>query len=398
MAITCQNMPMHNEYIYHLFLIFFGASVLATLALWTKQALLVAYIALGALVGPSGFKLISDPSAIQEFSSFGIIFLLFLLGLNLPPQNLVKMLKETTWLTLLSAGSFAIAGYFIARLTGFSAQDALIVGLSMMFSSTIIGLKLLPTTVLHNQRTGEIVISILLLQDIIAIFVMLFINAAGTGGEVHWHEAVLILLGFPALIATAFFAERYIISPLFRKFNRIHEYLFLLAIGWCMAVAQLADVFGLSHEVGAFIGGISLAANPVSRFIAENLKPLRDFFLILFFFSLGAGIDLYLFQEILLPAVLLAFVVLTLKPFVLKLCLNRIKDAQPRAWEIGFRLGQASEFSLLVAFMSMEMGMITERAFYLIQGATIITFIVSSYLIVLRFPTPIAVSDALRRD
>ena len=389
---------MHNEYIYHLFLIFFGASVLATLALWTKQALLVAYIALGALVGPSGFKLISDPSAIQEFSSFGIIFLLFLLGLNLPPQNLVKMLKETTWLTLLSAGSFALAGYLIARLTGFSAQDALIVGLSMMFSSTIIGLKLLPTTVLHNQRTGEIVISILLLQDIIAIFVMLFINAAGTGGAVHWQEAALILLGFPALIATAFLAERFIISPLFRKFNRIHEYLFLLAIGWCMAVAQLADLFGLSHEVGAFIAGITLAANPVSRFIAENLKPLRDFFLILFFFSLGAGIDLYLFREILLPAVILAIVVLTLKPFVLKMCLNRIRDARPRSWEIGFRLGQSSEFSLLVAFMSMEMGMITESAFYLIQGATILTFIASSYFIVMRYPTPIAVDDALRRD
>lgn len=389
---------MHQETLFHLFLIFSGAWALATLALWTRQALLVAYIVLGALLGPSGFALIGDPGTLQEFSSLAIIFLLFLLGLNLPPQNLVNLLKETTLVTLTTSGLFALTGFLVAHLTGFSMQDAILVGLSLMFSSTIIGLKLLPTTVLHHQRTGELVISVLLLQDIIAIFTMLFINAMKTGGSIQWEETLWILLGLPALIIASLWAERYAITPLFKRFNRIHEYLFLLAIGWCLAISQLAEMCNLSYEVGAFIAGISLAANPISRFIAENLKPLRDFFLILFFFSLGASIDLYAFQAVLLPATLLAGLILLGKPLAFRIALKRIVDEPKKGWEIGFRLGQGSEFSLLVAFLAMESGAISESAFYLVQAATLLTFVASSYLIVMRYPTPIAVSDKLRRD
>ncbi|MAZ44663.1 MAG: sodium:proton antiporter [Legionellales bacterium] len=389
---------MENEFIYPIFYIFTGAALLATVALFTRQALLIAYILLGVLLGPSGLKWVGDPDVLRQFSDFGIIFLLFLLGLNLPLQNLFRMLRETTLVTLVSSALFGLAAYFVTKLTGFSYIESLVVGVSMMFSSTIIGLKLLPTTILHHQRTGEIVISVLLMQDIIAIFSMLFINAAGTGGGVSLEEAGWILVSLPACVLAAFAVERTILSKAMRRFNRIHEYLFLSAIGWCLACAVVTDMMGLSLEVGAFIGGITLATSPIARFIAENLKPLRDFFLILFFFSLGASIDLHLLQQVLWPALFLAVAMLILKPLILCVLLGRVGDGKQRAMEVGMRLGQASEFSLLVSYMALSTELITESAAYLIQGATVITFIVSSYIIVLRYPTPIAVSDELRRD
>ena len=389
---------MYNEFIYPIFFIFTGAAILATVALFTRQALLVAYIALGVILGPSGLAWITDAHTLHQLSDFGIIFLLFLLGLNLPLQNLFKLLRQTTLVTIVSSGLFATIGYLIAKVSGFTWQECSVIGVSMMFSSTIIGLKLLPTTILHHQRTGEIVISVLLMQDLIAIFAMLFINAAGTGGQLRLEEAAWILFSIPACVFAAFAFQRTIINWAMRRFNRIHEYIFLVAIGWCLACAVAADNMGLSLEVGAFIGGITLATSPISRFIAENLKPLRDFFLILFFFTLGAGIDLVLFQQVLWPAVFLASAMLIAKPCILRLLLNRIGDSKQRAWEVGMRLGQASEFSLLVSYMAFETGLIGESAAYLIQGATVLTFIASSYVIVLRYPTPIAVSDKLRKD
>jgi Kef-type K+ transport system membrane component KefB len=210
---------------------------------------------------------------------------------------------------------------------------------------------------------------------------------------------VLLLLGaLPLLVAFAWAFERYVLFGLIRKFDKIGEYVFLAALGWCLGMAELAARLGLSHEIGAFIAGVTLASSPIALYIAESLKPLRDFFLVLFFFSLGAGFDLDVIPQVAVPALLLAAAMLVLKPPVFRFLLARNGESDKRSREIGFRLGQMSEFSLLLAVLAVQQGAIGERASYLIQLATLLTFLVSSYLVVLRFPTPIAVSDALRRD
>lgn len=274
---------MTPSLIFYMFLIFSGASVLATVALMTRQSLLVAYIALGILFGPWGLKWVSDPEVVTHMSDIGIIFLLFLLGLNLDPKSLVHLLKNTMVVTLASSLIFAVLGFGIAYAFHYTVVESLVVAACMMFSSTIIGLKLLPTTILHHQRTGEIVISILLLQDIIAILVMMGLDAYGGEGDVTVKLLVMIL-GLPGLFIFCMLFERYILIKLITKYDRIQEYIFLLAIGWCLGIAELATVIGLSHEIGAFIAGICIATSPISLFIAESLKPLRDFFLILFSF------------------------------------------------------------------------------------------------------------------
>lgn len=387
----------HDPIVFTIFLVFTGAAVLATLSLYARQSLLVAYIALGVLLGPWGLGLTGDPEVVTQISNIGIVFLLFLLGLNLQPQDLIRTVRNTTMVTLASSFVFAAVGGVVAWLFGFDLVESLLIGGAMTFSSTIIGLKLLPTTVLHHQRTGEIMISILLLQDLIAIVILLLLRAA-VSGEMPMLEIARLLLGPPLLVLAAWALERYVYFPLIRKFDKIREYLFLMAIGWCLGMAELGVALGLSAEIGAFIGGITLAARPIAVYIAESLKPLRDFFLVLFFFSLGAGFNLGKLGDIFLPAAIIAVAMLVLKPIVFQHLLVRTGESPARSREIGFRLGQLSEFSLLIAVLAATNGVIGAEASYLIQLATMLTFIASSYIVVLRFPTPIAVSDKLRRD
>jgi Kef-type K+ transport system membrane component KefB len=306
------------------------------------------------------------------------------------------LFKQTTIVTGLSSLLFAVLGAAVGWSLGFAWIESLIVGAALMFSSTIIGLKLLPTTVLHHKHTGEIIISVLLLQDLIAILVLLLLEARGSG-KTPIAEIVRVLLSLPGLILFAWLFERYVLIKLIARFDKIHEYIFLLAIGWCLGVAELAQALGLSHEIGAFVAGVLLATSPIALYIADSLRPLRDFFLVIFFFTLGASFELAVLTSVLLPAALLAALAVTIKPPVFRFLLRRAGEASGRAREVGVRLGQISEFSLLIAVLALELGVIGRQASYLIQVSTLLTFIISSYIIVMRYPTPIAISDRLRR-
>ncbi len=386
-----------DPFVYTVFLVFTGAAVVATLALAARQSLLIAYILLGVAFGPSVLGLVSDPDLIRSISEFGIVFLLFLLGLNLQPQELLRMVVKTTKVALLSSVVFFAVGFGIAQAFGFSIIEALLVGGAATFSSTIIGLKLLPATILHHQRTGEVIISILLLQDLLAIVLLLVVQGGAADG-LPLVDILRLLIALPLLILFAWVFERQVLIRLIRRFDKIQEYIFLMSIGWCLGMAELATVLGLSAEIGAFIAGIVLATSPIALFIAESLKPLRDFFLVLFFFSLGAGFELGVIDELLLPAVLLAGVLLVIKPPIFKYLLVKTGESTERSREVGFRLGQMSEFSLLLAVLAFEEQVIGREASYLIQLATLLTFLVSSFIVVRRFPTPIAVNDSLRQD
>ncbi len=425
-----------NSILFAFFLIFFGAAVVATLALFTRQSMLVAYILVGAIVGPFGLGLIADSNTVDETAQIGIMFLLFLLGLDLPLGNLFRMLRDATVTTVVSGLSFLILSVVVCWFFKFSWTESIVIGLAMMFSSTIIGLKLLPTTVLHHQRIGEVVVSVLLSQDILAIFVLLILGFWETSSGappklvsstsshffsmINFREVSDILfriptdtshenfnfwavcktlIGIPALLLVGYFAERHVIYPLFKKYNRIKEYVFLLSIGWCLALSEIAHFFGLSMEIGAFIAGVSLATSPIAAYIAENLKPLRDFFLIVFFFSIGAGFDFYLLPKVIFPVLIIGIAILLFKPLVYRYLLRSFDASEKnQAWEVGFRLGQASEFSMLIAVLAYQEHIIGQLAYVVIQAVTLFTFIVSSYLVVLIYPSPMAINPKLRRD
>lgn len=391
---------MHDDQdtlIFSLFLIFTGAAVFATLALYARQALPIAYIALGIFIGPYGLKLINNVSSIEQMSHIGIMFLLFLLGLDLSPQRLLQMLRKATLITLGTSLAFAALSGLTARWFGYSLGESLLVGMAMTFSSTIIGLKLLPTRTLHHQHTGEIIISILLLQDMLAIAVLLLLEGlSGRGSSAQGLGLLIITL--PLLLSFAFLSARYALIPLIRRFDKIREYIFLIAIGWCLCMSQGAALLGLSYAIGAFIGGVALATSPIALYIADSLKPLRDFFLVLFFFSLGAGFDLGMLGAVFLPTLVLGTLLMIAKPWVFRGFLQWAGERPRIAMEVGVRLGQVSEFALLIAVFAEDSQLIGREASYLVQATTLLTFIASTYYLVRTYPTPVAVSDSLRRD
>lgn len=382
--------------VFSVFLIFSGAAILSTFALFTRQPLIVAYIVLGGLLGPYGFDMISDPHVLEQIGHIGIVFLLFLLGLDLQPRHFLQLLSKTAFIAVASAAVLGLVGFAIGWGFGYNITESLIIGVATTFSSTIIGIKLLPTTVLHHKHTGEMVIAILLMQDILAIIVLMVLTGGSQNSSAgQW---MMTFLALPGTLIFALGAVRWVILPLLRRFDRFHEYIFLLALGWCLGMAELANNFQLSLEIGAFIAGVSLANSPIAQYIATNLRPLRDFFLIMFFFTIGAGFNLGLLGSIIVPSLLLAAAVIVLKPLVYHRLLKAVGEPSDLSWEVGIRLGQTSEFSLLIAFIAFSMNFIGKEASHVIQATAIVTFLVSTYIIVFRYPSPIAISDRLRRD
>lgn len=386
-----------TDIIFVLFLVLASAALLGTLVLWARQALIIGYIIAGIVIGPWGMGWVADTRVIGGLAEAGIIFLLFLLGLDLTPQKLVDLFRQTTLVTLMTSVVFCVAGFLLGRAVGFGNGDSLLIGAACMFSSTIIGIKLLPTTVLHHRHTGEVIISVLLLQDLIAIAVIMALQAMGKS-DAETMDILLPLLALPVLAIGGYVVERWVLLPLFRRFDQVQEYVFLMTLAWCLGMAWAGHAAGLSYELGAFLGGVIMASSPIAQFIATRLHPLRDFFLVLFFFALGAQLNLDVVPDVILPAAALAVGMLLLKPVVYRVALGRVAESRGLAWETGWRLGQMSEFSLLITFMAMQVPVFSGEAVILIQVATVLTILGSSSIVVFNFPTPVAMSRRLRRD
>ena len=378
----------YQNIIFEFVLIFAGAAIFATAFLYLKQPIILAYIGLGIVAGPLGFAFIEKPGHIEKLSHVGVILLLYLLGINLKPDRLYHLFSKTAIVTLLTSLIFFIVTSAATFAFGFGALESIVVGASLMFSSTIISLKLIPTTALHHKHTGEMMTSVLLMQDVIAI--LLIVLLTGGQGEDVGIAIIFLFLKLIVLTVAAFAIVRYVIDNLFMRFDIIQEYTFLLALGWGLFGAGIANYIGLSYEMGAFIAGVAFASSPISMVIVEHLKPLRDFFLILFFFSIGAQFNFLVTENVLVAGIVIAVLLVLLKPFVFKYGFQLIGEDKVFSKELGVRLGQGSEFSLLVAYSALAAGLIDLRASYLIQMVVIITFVLSTYWVVLRYRTPIA--------
>lgn len=382
--------------IFEFVLIFAGAAIFATAFLFLKQPIILAYIAFGIFAGPLGLGLITEPEHIEKISHIGVILLLYLLGSNLVPERLFHLFSKTAVVTLLTSLVFFVVVSLSASAFGFSLIESIIIGAALMFSSTIVSLKLIPTTALHHKHTGEMMTSVLLMQDVIAI--VLIVMLTGGQGDNITLAIVMLILKLVLLTVAAFLLIKYVVNNLFVRFDIIQEYIFLLSLGWGLLGAGVAELIGLTYELGAFIAGVAFASSPVAMIVAESLKPLRDFFLILFFFSIGAQFDFLVTQHVLIAGIAIAVLIVIVKPIVFKLGFQLIGENKRFSMELGSRLGQGSEFSLLVAYSALASGLIDTRASYLIQMVVIITFVLSTYWVVYRYRTPISSVEKNRMD
>ncbi len=386
-----------ENFILQLGIVLIGSALLSVVAIIIRQPIIIAYIVCGIIVGPWGMGLIRNVKFIEIISHLGITLLLFLAGLSLHPQKLIGLFKKTSLITLANClGSFVIAFSF-ALLSRFTITDSICIGLALMFSSTILVVKLLPTTRLHHEKMGAICISILILQDLLAVTVLTLIRGLNLPGSV-FSNLGLLFVKLLIFIIILYFAEQFVLRKLMFRIERIHEAIFVLSLAWCFGIAIISERMGLFYETGAFFAGVLLAKHRISLFISENLKPLRDFFLVLFFFTLGAKLNLFVMQRILTPSIILALIFIVIKPWLFKRSFIWSGEGSDFSKETGVRLGQLSEFSLLVAILAFNLGHITKAASQFIQLVTILTFIASSYIVTLRYPTPIGPSKQLKKD
>lgn len=386
-----------ERFIVDLSVLMVGAAILSFLSVLLKQPIIIGYIACGVILGPQGIGWVKHAEFIETISHIGITLLLFLAGLCLHPQKLIRSFRETAVVTLSNCTASFFIAFLLSRLFHFNILDSLCIGLALMFSSTILAVKLLPTTTLHQKRMGAICISVLILQDLLAVLVLAFIRCLGSPQGVLFSFGIL-LIKLIAFVTILFLVEQFVLRKIMLKVERLQEALFVLGLAWCFGIATISNRMGLFYETGAFFAGVVIARHPISLFISEKLKPLRDFFLVLFFFALGAKLELWVMKQIFWQVMIFSLTFLILKPWLFKKFFLLMGEEPPFAKEIGIRLGQFSEFSLLVALLAFSLGNITNEASQLIQLTAILTFIVSSYIVVFKYPTPIGITEKLRKD
>ena len=372
------------------------SALLAWLAARSRQPIILGYFLCGVLAGSVPLRLVSQIEFLENISRVGVTLLLFLAGLVLHPDRLAKFSRTAGAVVLGGCGLMWLLVFAFLRLWGYGTVECHIAGLALMFSSTILVVKLLPTTTLRQKRMWSICIAILIAEDLVAIVLLMFVGAAR---QVSLWQ---LLLGIHArgivLIALAVIVERYVVRNMMRTVDRFNEVLIMLCLAWGLGMAVLAEGVGLSYEIGAFIAGVTMARGKIALVLSEQLKPLRDFFLMFFFFVLGARFDLMALRSIWLPALLLGLLIVAVRPIVLRRLFGLVGEAPDFSREMGFRLGPASEFALIVAVAASQSGRLSGEMSQLIQFTTILTMLVSSYIVVLRYPTPIGVRADLFRD
>jgi Kef-type K+ transport system membrane component KefB/Trk K+ transport system NAD-binding subunit len=359
------------------FIIVVGAVVSIVMRL-LRQPLILGYILTGILVGPAAFNLI-HLDTFDAFASIGIALLLFIIGLGMN-ISVIKKLGGTVFLAagaeLLTVGA---AGFVVSSLLGLTRIEAFIIGLCLFFSSTIIIVKILSDKKEQNRLHGQIAIGIVLLDDIVATLALLFV-AAGKNSTVGLSRLGMLATQGALLMAFLVIMSTVLLPRIVKFMAKSQEMLFLFAVGWGFGVASLFQLAGFSIEIGALFAGVSLAGLPYATEIESRLKPLRDFFVVLFFIVLGKSLSLSGLSEALWPALALSAVVVLLKPAVIIATLGSIGYPKRVSFMAAINLSQVSEFSIVLAVLAVNNGLASREIGTIMTLVAIITIACASYL------------------
>lgn len=344
-----------------------------------RQPLILGYILAGLLVGPSVFGLIHSVETFEAFSTLGIALLLFIIGLGMNVSELRKLGKVVIIISTASLLTISLTGFATSSVLGFSKAESLIMGLALFFSSTIIIVKLLSDKKEQNRLHGQIAIGVILVEDIIATFALLFLVAGKDGGLAVGDVGVLLAKGLLLMFGLILCSTK--ILPKFSRYiASSQELLFLFAIGWGFGIATLFEIAGFSIEVGALFGGVALASSPYAQEIGARLKPLRDFFIVLFFIALGESMNVSNLSAAILPAIILSLIVIILKPLTVISTMGLLGYAKRVSFKTGINLTQISEFSIVMVVLAASSGIVGENISAVITLVAIITIAVSAYL------------------
>ncbi|OHA88906.1 MAG: hypothetical protein A3C70_01995 [Candidatus Zambryskibacteria bacterium RIFCSPHIGHO2_02_FULL_43_14] len=386
------------------------ATAVSLVVKFLKQPLIVGYIAVGILVGPYALDILQAREEIELFSKIGVSILLFIIGLTLNP-DVMREVGRTSVITGLGQILFtSLIGFFIVRALGLGTINSLYVAVALTFSSTIIISKLLSDRGDIQKLYGKISIGFLLVQDIVAVILLLGVSVMGAAATNAINFSfttaleIFILIGKGTIIvALLYLISKHVLPRISAFVAEQQEILFIFSLAWGLGLSSLFYVLGFSIEIGALIAGITLAVSPFAYEIASRLKPLRDFFIMLFFVLLGSQLVVNQISLLLIPALVLSIFVLVGNPLIVLLLMNILGYRTRTAFMAGLTVAQISEFSLILATLGYYFGHISQEVVSLITLVGIITIAVSTYLIlyadyVYLWLKPILVFLILRRS
>jgi Kef-type K+ transport system membrane component KefB/Trk K+ transport system NAD-binding subunit len=359
-------------------LVVLGVSIIIRLL---KQPLIIGYILSGILVGPFILNLVQESETIIVFSEMGIAFLLFIVGLHLSP----KVIKEVGKISLVTGiGQILFTssiGYFIGIMLGFSSITSVYIAIALTFSSTIIIMKLLSDKDALEKLYGKISIGFLLVQDLVAIIILIVVSSLASGAGASNLLFSTIIKG-AILVAILVPISYYLLPRLSDFFAKSQEFLFVFAISWGFGLSLLFLYAGFSIEVGALIAGIMLSMSPYSFEISSKLKPLRDFFIISFFIILGSQMAFGDITHLIVPAIIFSAFILIGNPLIVIILMGILGYSKKTGFMAGLTVAQISEFSLILIALGVKTGALAQEILSFVTIIGLLTISGSTYMII----------------
>lgn len=392
-ASTLAAVDLSDDLFVEVAAILLASAVAGTIAVWLRLPLVIAYVVVGVLVGPSAADLVEPGGELELLAQLGIALLLFVVGLKLD----IHVIRTLGPIALVAGGAqvtlTAAGGFLLALLLGLDVTPALYVGIGVALSSTIIVVKLLTDRRELDDLHGRLTLGILIVQDLVVILVMIAVAASGEPGGSTAGALLGVLLKGTALLVVLALLMRWALTPLLHRLARLPDLLVLFAIAWAIALGAVGEEVGFGVEVGAFLGGVSLASTPYREAIGSRLVTIRDFLLLFFFIDLGSKVDVGpLAGQLWIAAVLSAFV-LVVKPLIVTALLGAARYRKRVSLATGLALAQVSEFSLILAALGLRVGHIDDETTSVLTAAALVTIAVSAYL----YPSADRIADRLAR-
>lgn len=360
------------------------ASVLGFAVVKFKLPLLVAYLLGGLLLASSAVFNPRASDVLHFFPEIGIAFVLFLVGMELDLREIRNLGKPILLAGILQIIITTITGSSIARLLGFSPLESWYLGIGLAFSSTILVVKLLIDKKDVNALYGKLAVGILLLEDLLAVLLLVFLTVSTSFLDLGFQQSfpiLALLVKAVLLFGLAIVLSKFILPTVFRAVSKTSELLFITALAWCFIYISFALLLGFSVVIGAFLAGVALASSPFHFQIQGKVKPLREFFVTLFFVYLGTQVDFSQIGKIYPLMLIFTAYTLLAKPTIFLLLLGMFGFRKHTMFQTSLSLTHISEFSLILLLVGFEAGVVSQSALTTIALSAVLSMIVASVMI-----------------
>jgi Kef-type K+ transport system membrane component KefB len=360
-------------------------AVTVTIALFMRllrQPLIVAYLVAGIVSGPIFLGILhGDTEIYHALSQFGVVLLLFMVGLSLNFDHVRKIGKASLLAGIAQVFVSAVVGFGLLQMMGYEVVSSVYLAIAITFSSTIVIVKILSDKRDTESTYGRYTIGLMIVQDLIAIAVLMVVTTISQGNDSLQVAVVEYFIKVLVLVGMVYFLARFVLPFILERVARSSEFLFIFTVAWCFGVASILHLLGFSIEIGAIIAGLTLGSSPFQGEIASRIKPLRDFFIVLFFIILGAEMTVTNIMVSLKPALVLSIFVLFGNPFILFTVFRRLKFTRRNSFLSGITAAQVSEFGFVLLFTAVRVGHITGSEVEIFTIIALITIVISSYAV-----------------